>query len=73
MCGLMSDLVICKFRKNMVIHDTEYPYRDQVSLNNTNQTVSGWQHHGAASWKWLMMKLFTLELSLVSSVGFNTV
>ena len=22
----------------MVIHDTEYPYRDQVSLNNTNQT-----------------------------------
>ena len=26
MCGLMSDLVICKFRKTMVIHDTECPY-----------------------------------------------
>ena len=23
--GLMSGLVICKFRKSMVIHDTEYP------------------------------------------------
>ena len=27
-----------KFRKSMVIHDTECPYWDQVSLNNTNQT-----------------------------------
>ena len=34
--GLMSDLVNCKFRKIMVIHDTECPYWDQVSLNNTN-------------------------------------
>ena len=25
-CGLMSDLAICKFRKSMVIHDTECPY-----------------------------------------------
>ena len=25
-CGLMSDLVICKFRKCMVIHDTECPH-----------------------------------------------
>ena len=31
MCGLMSDLIICKFRKSMVIHDTECPYWDQVS------------------------------------------
>ena len=38
MCDLISDLVICKFRKSMVIHDTECPYRDQVSLYNTNQT-----------------------------------
>ena len=38
MCGLLSDLVICKFRKSMVIHDTECPYCDQVPLNNTNQT-----------------------------------
>ena len=37
MCGLMSNLVICKFRKSMVIHDTGCPYRDQVSLNNTTQ------------------------------------
>ena len=34
----MSDLVVCKFRKSMVIHDTRCPYWDQVSLNNTNQT-----------------------------------
>ena len=26
-----------RFRKRMVIHDTECPYWDQVSLNNTNQ------------------------------------
>ena len=24
--GLMSDLVICKFRNSVVIHDTECPY-----------------------------------------------
>ena len=35
MCGLMSDLVICNHRKEMVMHDTECPYCDQVSLNNT--------------------------------------
>ena len=30
--------------KNMVIHDIECPYRDQMSLNNTNQTklYFGW-------------------------------
>ena len=38
MCGLMSDLVICKFKKSMVIHDTKCPYWDQVSLNNTIQS-----------------------------------
>ena len=39
LCGLMSDLLVCKFIKCMVIHDTECPYWDQVSLNNTNQTL----------------------------------
>ena len=34
----MSDLVICKFRKYVVIHDTECPYWNQVSLNNINPT-----------------------------------
>ena len=38
MCGWVYDLVICKFRKSMVVHDTECPYWDQVSLNNTKQT-----------------------------------
>ena len=38
--ALMSDLVICKFRKSMVLQDTECPYWDQVSLNNTNHTQS---------------------------------
>ena len=27
------------FIKNMVIHDIECPYWDQLSLNNTNQTL----------------------------------
>ena len=35
MSGLMSDLVICNFRKSMVMHDTECPYWDQVSLSNS--------------------------------------
>ena len=39
LCGLISDMVICKFRKCMVIHNTECPYWGQVSLNNTNQTI----------------------------------
>ena len=39
MCSLISDLVIFKFRKSMVIHDTECPYWDKVSLNN-NQTYN---------------------------------
>ena len=35
-CGLLSDLVICKIIwKRMVIHDTECPYWNQVSLNNS--------------------------------------
>ena len=45
MCGFISDLVICKFRKSMVIHDTECPYWDQVSLNNTNQTKLKLTYH----------------------------
>ena len=31
MCGLIPDLVICKFIKNMVIHDIECPHCDHVS------------------------------------------
>ena len=43
MCDLMSDLIwsISKYRKSMVIYDTECPYWDQVSVNNTN-TNSYW-------------------------------
>ena len=33
--GLMPNLVICKHGKEYGIHDTECPYLDQVSLNNT--------------------------------------
>ena len=32
--GLMSDLVIASIEKSVVIHDTECPDWDQVSLNN---------------------------------------
>ena len=36
---MMLDPVICKFKKSIVKHDTECPYWDQVSYNNTfNQT-----------------------------------
>ena len=41
MCVLMSDLVSCKFRKSVVMHDTECPYLDHMSLNNTNPNPSG--------------------------------
>ena len=40
----MSDLVICKFRKSMVIYDAECAYWDQVSLNNTNQPTNFFVH-----------------------------
>ena len=36
----MSNLVIYKFRKSIVIHDNECPYWDQVSLNNTNTNTN---------------------------------
>ena len=54
MCGLTSDLAICKFRKGMVIHDTECPYWDQVSLNNTNPTLA------------IRLCLFYIALSVVT-------
>ena len=39
MYGLISDLMICKFRKVWSYNDTECPYWDKVSLNNnTTQT-----------------------------------
>ena len=36
MCGLMSDLLICMFIKRMVIHDTECPFWDKVSLTHSS-------------------------------------
>ena len=55
MCGLMSCLVVCKFRKSMVIHDTECPYWDEVSLNNTNHTSRPYSSllwvHDLGGWK----------------------
>ena len=42
MCGLMSHLMICKFRKSMVIHDIECSFWNQVSLNNTNPALFEW-------------------------------
>ena len=41
-------IVICKCRNSMVIHNTECPYWDQVSLNNTNPTqpsTACWLQH----------------------------
>ena len=45
MCGMMLDLMICKFSKGMVIHGIKCPYWDQMSLNNTNQTRPDWSFH----------------------------
>ena len=59
MCGLISDLVICKFRKSMIIHDTKCPYWDQVSLNNTNQNQS--KH-----WIWNVMLQYGVIIGVVS-------
>ena len=44
-CGLMSDLVVCKFRKSMVIHDTECHYWDQLLFKNTNQAYTACETH----------------------------
>ena len=41
---------ICKLKKSMIIHDTECPYWDQVSLNNTNQTKPGWKPTLCVTW-----------------------
>ena len=59
MCGLMSDLVICNFRKSMIIHDTECPCWDQVSLNNTKLNESclftnNWIY--TDQWRGILMK-----------------
>ena len=59
-CGLMSDLVIWKFRRIMVIHDTECPYWDHVSLNNTNQTICI-NYNKPVN---LVIKLFSLKLHI---------
>ena len=53
LCGVMSDLVICKFKKSMAVHDTECPYWDQVSLNNPNPLILA------------LMALFNISLKLV--------
>ena len=43
MCGLMIyDLVLCRHRKSMVIHDTECPYQDQELINNKKTNKYGW-------------------------------
>ena len=57
--------------KSMVIHDTECPYRDQVSLNNTNQTKPKWSmwpmHQGltiSTNWCFFLhywLALFTIQ------------
>ena len=41
-CGLMSDRVICKLRKSMVIHDTECPNWDQVPLKKKKKAHTVW-------------------------------
>ena len=37
--GLMSNLVICKDTKSMVIHDTKHSYWDQAWLNTSNSII----------------------------------
>ena len=43
-----TDVCSAKQRKGMVMHDTEHPYWNQVSLNNTtfhNYRISPFEHH----------------------------
>ena len=76
----MSDLMICKFRRIMVIHDTECPYWDHVSLNNTNQTKPNlhteyllclsslcWEVYlGGGDWVPLSLDYFTVVLNIIT-------
>ena len=70
MCGLMSCLVVCKFRKSMVIHDTECPYWDEVSLNSTNHTSRSYSSllwvHDLGGWK-LIQFLSTQAVPITST------
>ena len=62
MCVFISDLVIWKFKKSMVIHDTECPYWDQVSSNNTNPTL--FLFHCVTLWLTLVL-LLNLSVTLL--------
>ena len=66
MCGLMSDLVICKFRKSMAIHDTGCPYWDQVSCwrSGDNQSV-GSSALVVSRWLWPGNRTFLEVASMV--------
>ena len=62
-CDLMSDLVICKFWKSMVIHDAECPHWGQVSLNNTNQ-IFVWLRNFCQFWPMLhILMIMTSDLN----------
>ena len=54
MCGLVSYMVTCKFRKKVVIHDTECPYWDQVSLKNPNPNLNP----SSFQWECIMHLIF---------------
>ena len=66
-CGLMSDLMICQQCKEMVIHDTECPYRDKVPLNSkrSRQTINGEHNPHKSRQLGIKDKYFSFNVKLV--------
>ena len=49
MCGLMFDLVLCKFKKSMIIHDIQCPYRKNRCEGGSGMGIFCTLHYG----KWI--------------------
>ena len=70
MYGLMSELVTCKFRKNMVIHDTKCPYTETRCHYTTQTQPCAYLSSEIMSWRYyffmqnVIIKLLVLFYSI---------
>ena len=62
----MSDLVICKLRISMVIHDTECPYWDQTTQTKANLISFVWSRQYICN---LDNDHFGIAISMQKEVG----